>query len=413
MRNITFGKLLSGLFFCCLAVIAVYFLLQIFIMTKPSYIYETAITYSYTDSISVDGYVLFEETFIEGNGSIGYLVEDGNRVSKGQAVAEYYTNDAQEELRIELNRINEEIALLENSENTTGVLIENLVSQRSTAIYSLLKQLNQNSFADVQENENSFLLAQNKLQIVTGTQTDFSERIESLTLQAQSITETLGTLEEITSPVNGYFVSKNAAEYLSYSMEDLLAQSVEEFADALTEDHSLSSDNFVGKVVSSYTWHFVGVCSEEESSRFIVGDTLELAFPDKTDTVFPARVISVEVEEETGLARIVLSCEYIGADALSLGQESAEIIFKTYEGLRIPTQAIRMQSQTTEETGEDYVKGIYVAYNGLAKFRRIEILYETDGYTLVPLEGESSISEVRLYDQVIISSADLSDGKLL
>ncbi len=164
---------------------------------------------------------------------------------------------------------------------------------------------------------------------------------------------------------------------------------------------------------SSYTWYFVGVCSNEDGARVSAGDSLSLAFPDSTDTIFPASVVSVEADESTGLTRVTLVCEYIGADALTLGQETAEIILETYEGLRVPSDAVRMQAQTTEDGSEEYVNGVYVAYNGLAKFRKIEVLYQVDGYILVPLEGESSVSEVRMYDQVIISGTDLTDGKLL
>lgn len=413
MRRITMGKIFGYLLVSVLLGIVLYLGVQIFAMTSPSYTYETVITYSYTDSITAEGYVLFEETFVEGSGDLGYLVEDGNRVSKGQAVAEYYTSDAQREMRTELEQVNAEIALLEASENTAGTLIDNLVSQRNTAIYALLEQLDQGDYSDTQTSEESFLLAQNKMQITTGQATDFSDRIEALTAQSEALSLSLEGLEELTSPVNGYFVSKNSAQFLPYTMEELTDMSIGDFADTLTSSQTANTDNIAGKVVSSYTWYFVGVCSIEESSRFSVGASLELAFPDKTDTTFPASVVSVEEDEDSGLVRVTLVCEYIGADALSLGQESAEIIFATYEGLRIPADAVRMQEQTTTDGSVEYVNGVYVAYNGVAKFQTIEVLYQTSSYILVPLEGESTLSSVRLYDQVIISGTNLYDGKLL
>ncbi|MFI3169531.1 MAG: HlyD family efflux transporter periplasmic adaptor subunit [Faecalibacterium sp.] len=434
MSHLTFWKVLSRAFFVFLFAVVVYLFLQITIITNPSYTYETVIEYSYTDSITAKGYVLFEETFVEGSGNIGYLVEEGDRVSKGQTVAEYYTSDSERTLRLQLEETNAEIALLENSENTAGNLVNNLVTQRNTAVYALLEQLDKGNY-DTQDGESSFLLAQNKLQITTGDATDFSQRIDLLTEQSQTFTQALETLVEITAPTNGYFVSKDAAQFLSYTMDDLLAMSIADFADSVGINQQVNTDNIVGKVVSNYTWYFVGVCSIEESSRFTEGSTLTLSFPDKTDTLFPATVVSVEQDQASDLMRVTLVCEYIGADALALGQETAEIIFKTYEGLRVPLAAVRMQAEEvlqpveeevgegadTEEAtlvepvviGEEYIKGVYVAYNGLAKFRKIEILYQTDEYILVPFTDESDISEVRLYDQVIISGVDLSDGKLL
>ncbi len=416
MRKITPLKLLSRVFFACLVVVAIYLGLQITVLTKPSYTYETVISYSYSDSVLAEGYVLFEETLVTGSGDIGYLVEEGNRVSAGQAVAEYYTSDAQESLRVALEETNAEIALLEDSENTAGTLVDNLVSQRSTAVYNLLTELDQGGYSSTQTYEESYLLAQNKLQVITGAQTDFSQRLAVLTAQSETLAQALGTPETIASPTNGYFVSKNTAQFLSCTLETLQAQSVADFADGLSISNELSSDNIVGKVVSSYTWYFMGVCDIEESDRFKVGASLEIAFPDTTDTVFPATVVAVEEDAASGYVRVTLKCEHIGVDALSLGQETAEIIFTTYEGLRVPSNAIRMQAveiETEDNTSSEYVKGVYVAYNGVAKFRQIEILYQDGDYILVPLEAESSVSSVRLYDQVIISGTDLYDGKLL
>ncbi len=413
MRRLTMGRILGRILVGFLLVVVLYLGWQITLMTNLGYTYETVISYTYTDSITAQGYVLFEETFVEGSGDLGYLVEDGNRVSKGQSVAEYYTSDSQRQTRAQLAQINAEIALLEDSENTAGILIDNLVSQRNTAVYALLEQLDKGEYSDTQSSEESFLLAQNKMQITTGQESDFSDRIASLTAQSEALALSLEGLEELTSPVNGYFVSENSAQFLPYTMEELTALSVSDFADTLTVSQSVNADYLAGKVVSSYTWYFVGVCSIDESSRFSVGASLDLAFPDKTDTIFPANVVSIEEDEASGLVRVTLVCEYIGADALALGQESAEIIFDTYEGLRVPSDAVRMISQTTEEGGEEYISGVYVAYNGLAKFRQIEVIYQSTGYILVPLEGESSVSGVRLYDQVIISGSDLYDGKLL
>lgn len=415
MRKLTFGKVISYVLLVSLAAVALYLLLQVIVLTNPSYTYETVISYTYTDSITVEGYVLFEETVVtrEGSDGIGFLVEDGARVSAQQAVAEYYTSDTQQTLRAQIEQTNDEIALLEASENTAGALVDNLISQRSTALYALIEQLDQGDYTSTQANESAFLIAQNKVQVITGSQIDYTARIETLIAQSLSLSEALGELEEIISPVGGYFISKNTAAFLSYDMQMLLALSLEEFAETLTQDNTIAGDGFAGKVVSSYTWHFVGLCTAEQSARFSVGDTLEITFPDKSDAVYPASVVSVELDEAGGQARVTLSCEYIDADALALGQETAQIIFDTYEGLRVPSDAVRMQLTTLDDGSQDYVQGVFVAYNGLAKFRKIEILYQTDGYILVPLESASSLSEVRMYDQVIISGTDLTDGKVL
>ena len=62
----------------------------------------------------------------------------------------------------------------------------------------------------------------------------------------------------------------------------------------------------------------------------------------------------------------------------------------------------------------DGQKCVYVKYGNLARKRNIVVLYEDENYLLVPADGKvGGDSEVRLYDEVIVSGMDLYDGKKL
>ena len=70
--------------------------------------------------------------------------------------------------------------------------------------------------------------------------------------------------------------------------------------------------------------------------------------------------------------------------------------------------------------GENYIPGVYVKFGNLARFCRIDPVDDdhplvTDGdYIIVPPRGTTgSVSQVRLYDQVIVEGQNLYDGKLL
>ena len=72
------------------------------------------------------------------------------------------------------------------------------------------------------------------------------------------------------------------------------------------------------------------------------------------------------------------------------------------------------------EAGENYIPGVYVKFGNLARFCRIDPVDDdhplvTDGdYIIVPPRGTTgSVSQVRLYDQVIVEGQNLYDGKLL
>ena len=73
-----------------------------------------------------------------------------------------------------------------------------------------------------------------------------------------------------------------------------------------------------------------------------------------------------------------------------------------------------------ETQGENYIPGVYVKYGNIARFCKIDPVDNdhplvTDGdYILVLPKGtDGSVSQVRLYDEIIVSGQNLYDGKLL
>ena len=67
------------------------------------------------------------------------------------------------------------------------------------------------------------------------------------------------------------------------------------------------------------------------------------------------------IDEATGLARFVITCEIINGDVLRLNRASAQIIVDETTGLRVPIDAIHYLKEdgTESETqGENYIPGV-------------------------------------------------------
>ena len=60
----------------------------------PQNVYETALPAVVSDAIDADGVLLFDESYVAGSGTLGYLAADGERVSAGTAVAAHMGWDA-------------------------------------------------------------------------------------------------------------------------------------------------------------------------------------------------------------------------------------------------------------------------------------------------------------------------------
>lgn len=422
---------------------AAYVALQLYHAAGSTYAYETAVAYTMSDSIESEGVVLFDETPVEGSGDLGYLVADGARVSAGTQLAETYTDPAQAGVRSQWETLESQISLLQKSQNTTSTQVSVLLGERNTAVYDLLESIDRGDYQDAPDVQADYLLAQNKLQVTTGEASSFTDLIDQLTTQRDALAAQLEGLSAVSAPGSGYFVSASSARQLSVTKADALAMAPADFEQLLKSGAESGMDGLAGKIVSSYTWQFCGICTLKESEKFDGQTTVNISFPGKAETPLPAQVVSVVRDEEAGIAKFTLQCEYVGADVLKLGQETAQIDFESYEGLRISANAVHLvwmetadaagtassgesasasaagsaqpASGTAQPTGE-YVAGVYVKYGNLARFRRITVLYEdkTSGYILVGLGGAvGTDNEVRMYDEVIVSGNDLYDGKLL
>lgn len=384
---------------------AAYIIVQLYVILGREYKTEIAVLYTMADSVELPGFVMFDAINVPGEGNLGYLVEDGERVSEGAVIAEKYTDDSQSAAREQLIRLQNNIDLLNKSQNSAGSDLTLLTTQTKTALYNLLDQLDTASYSGMQDAESELLLAQNRLQISTGQTSSFQSTIAELEAERDTVAAQLEGLETITAEENGYFISAASAMPLDLEEQTLADATPARIQELLAQGGSTSTASLAGRIVEGFSWRFYTVCDQDTAERFDGVTNVRISIPGKEETPLDATVSSVELDEESGLAKIVIECQTINSDVLRLGQETAKIDLQTYQGLRIDKDALHIV---------DGEKGVYVKYGDLQRFRKIQILYEDDTYMLVPSDGSvGGDSEVRLYDEVIVEGSNLQDGGLI
>lgn len=384
---------------------AAYIIVQLYVILGREYKTEIAVLYTMADSVELPGFVMFDAINVPGEGNLGYLVEDGERVSEGAVIAEKYTDDSQSAAREQLIRLQNNIDLLTKSQNSAGSDLTLLTTQTKTALYNLLDQLDTASYSGMQDAESEFLLAQNRLQISTGQTSGFQSTIAELEAERDTVAAQLEGLETITAEENGYFISAASAMPLDLEEQPLADATPARIQELLAQGVPASTASLAGRIVEGFSWRFYTVCDQDTAERFDGVTNVRISIPGKEETPLDATVSSVELDEESGLAKIVIECQTINSDVLRLGQETAKIDLQTYQGLRIDKDALHIV---------DGEKGVYVKYGDLQRFRKIQILYEDDTYMLVPSDGSvGGDSEVRLYDEVIVEGSNLQDGGLI
>ena len=103
---------------------------------------------------------------------------------------------------------------------------------------------------------------------------------------------------------------------------------------------------------------------------------------------------------------MVLSSTRYLAQTTLLRHQAADAVLHAYEGLRVPADALRVS--------EDGVTGVYCVDGENAAFRPVTLVYQGEGYALVkPAEGAGDTRTLRAGDQVIATSGQLHDGKVI
>lgn len=388
-----------------LALVSVYIIVQCFVIFRCSYKTETAIKYTLAESITIDGVVAFDSVDVAGSGDLGYLVQDGERVTNGTTVAEVYTDDSQGLQRERLDRLERTITLLTKSQNSTGSDLSVLTNQTKQALYNLLDKINTAQYSGITDAEDTFLLAQNRLQVSTGQTAGFADTIAALQGEYDSIKAQLDALQTITATTNGYFSSTAASPAIAADRQALDDADPATLQKMLADGFPAAATDRAGQITTGFSWKFYAVCDLDTAARFDNISSVKISVPGKQNTPLSATVEEVAPDKDNGIAKIVLQCQTINAEVLSFGQETAQIDLKTYEGIRIDKEALHIV---------DGQRGVYVKYGNLQRFLKITTLYENDSYILIPENGKiGTDNEVRLYDEIIVQGTNLQDGKLL
>ena len=98
------GKL-AGFVITVVVLAGIYVGYQALQVLFPPNTYETALLATVADTVDADGVLLFDEVYVPGGGTLGYLAADGERVSAGAAVAEIYSSPEQAGLRQQLTSL--------------------------------------------------------------------------------------------------------------------------------------------------------------------------------------------------------------------------------------------------------------------------------------------------------------------
>lgn len=400
MREHTALKIFIGL------AAAVFLLHQFYSSVYKPITTESAEYYEAVDGLNVTGVIIRQENIIlsDTQGVLHYVTNDGSRVAKGGTVASVYDSA---DASITVNRISEletqikDIEELQGYNDLQAADLE-LVNQKINNAFSRLITGNSaGNFSGSAAASTELLSAINRRQMITGENTDFSQKLSVLNSELGSLKATLPAAKgTIRSEHSGYFVSAvdGFEELLSGSELDRITP---EFLNNMKA--SEVPQNAIGKVVSDYEWYIAAKVTLNESVRYKEGDSLVIKTAIRSNPELPVKVKKINISSSSDSAVVIFSCQQMSSELASMRSGAMTVVSEIYEGLKVSKRALRVVDGQT---------GVYVISGMTLNFVPVTVVYNTDDYIIC--EQQQSNDEVlRLYDEVVVKGKKLYDGKII
>lgn len=374
---------------------------------------STVMTYAYEteDRILLDGYMVRSETVIDcGETLLEISHGEGERVAVGSPLATVFHSQEALERTQELNVLR---ARLEQSETALSAASDasaalKLDGEISGQILSLRANAASGSYSAVNDMASELKTTLLRRQFAYHGTGALTERIASLRTQVRTVSAAVsGASQKIAAPFAGTY-SSVVDGYETVLTPDKLSSLTPSSLASLTPTDAAST---VGKLIAGNRWYFVAAVSEAEASRLRAGQSAYLRMLSGVDFDLPVTVKSIGSSENGKVLLTLQGDRYLSSVTL-LRDSRAELILHAYSGLRIPKKALRM-----DENGQT---GVYCMVGLVAYFKPVETVYQGEDYlVVVPGEIDStvrstiSLRTLRAGDEVIISSGELFDGKVI
>ena len=386
-----------------LAAVLVYFAVQLYnYLSDP--VNTTLVTEGQAeDTIALNGWLLRDEEVLPAqNGTLSRVRQEGERVGVGQVLARVYANDGALQTVSQIETL--ELQLQQLQFALTSYLNPDAALKLDTSItgdiLTLRQALTGGDYTAAEGDIAPLKAAVLKRDHPYASQEEIQTEIKSVE----------GQIKSLEASLSGTTVTARASGPYSAVCDGYETVLTKAFLEDVTPGklarlRPVDEQSNMGKLIYGDTWYYVVTLPEEQASYLKSQGAVTLRFAKGFDQNIRMQVVSVSAPED-GQAAVTLSCRKYLAQTTLLRHQAADVILRTYEGLRVPSNALRVS--------EEGVTGVYCVDGSTAAFRPVTVLYQGQGYALVqPAEGVSDTRTLRVGDEVIATAGTLSDGKVI
>ena len=388
-----------------LAAVVVYFVVQGYrYVTDPI---NTTLVYTSVEEVTVDvnGYLVrSEETFHSDAGTLSHTLSEGERVGRNQVMATAYPDSGAltrverlETLELRLEQLS--FSLISYLDPDAALKLDSSIN---ADILALRQSVSGGEYSGADEELSSLKSAILKRDYSSASQEEIEADIKATEQEIAELKNSLnGTA--ITAPEGGIY-SAACDGYETVLTPDFLNDDLT--PGKLNSVKPLSSESAnVGKLIYGNTWYYAANITDQQAEQLSGRSTVTLRFAKGLTMDLKMTVVSIS-RSENGHRTLLLSSDKYIAQTTLLRHQAATLVLRTYEGLRLPSTALRVN--------DNGVSGVYCVLGVRAKFKPVKVVYQGDGYVLVSAaSAEEDSSMLRRGDEVIVTTAELFDGKVI
>ena len=382
----------------------------------------TTLAYNYQveEGMDLSGYVVRREQVLadEASGLLRLQRSEGEKVSAGGTVALVYADQASLDRQREIDELSGRIEQLQFAQEASlgSEVSLKLDAQIMRSLLDYRAELAAGRLDNAEEHETELKSLVLKRDYTYSDTEDLSGQIAELQSQLKELkAQAASSVRAVKAPVSGVY-SAVVDGYETVLTPGLLADMTPSQLNAVQADETLTSQT--GKLILGDSWYYAVTMSADQAKALRdSGGTMTLRFAKGVEQDQTVTLYAVGPEEQ-GRVVVTFRGAYNMAQVTLLRRQSAQLIWRTVAGIRVPNEALRAANTKVDQEGNRTAVeslGVYCVVGMEARFKPVEVLYSGDGFVLVRSTAASDQESLRLRpgDEIIISAKDLYDGKVV
>ena len=382
----------------------------------------TTLAYNYQveEGMDLSGYVVRREQVLadEASGLLRLQRSEGEKVGAGGTVALVYADQTSLDRQREIDELSGRIEQLQFAQEASlgSEVSLKLDAQIMRSLLDYRAELAAGRLDNAEEHETELKSLVLKRDYTYSDTEDLSGQIAELQSQLKELTaQAASSVRAVKAPVSGVY-SAVVDGYETVLTPGLLADMTPSQLNAVQADETLTSQT--GKLILGDSWYYAVTMSADQAKALRdSGGTMTLRFAKGVEQDQTVTLYAVGPEEQ-GRVVVTFRGEYNMAQVTLLRRQSAQLIWRTVAGIRVPNEALRAANTKVDQEGNRTTVeslGVYCVVGMEARFKPVEVLYSGDGFVLVRSTAASDQESLRLRpgDEIIISAKDLYDGKVV